>query len=169
MSNYYTQFSEALVLKGAKQVKWVRTQLNSDMLERLRMHASQHPIPTDKITIPKWAKDIALAEHILNGQDAYFDWEIEKSDSPGKFNLVLYSEENCDLDAVAVFVQAFLKNFAPDHCFTLSWAATTDKLAVGEFGGGGIFITADKVEYVNTHLWLERKARTAGPQANVKV
>ena len=35
-------------------------------------------------------------------------------------------------------------------------------------GGGAAFVTADKVEYINTGQWLSERARTAGPQSNVK-
>jgi hypothetical protein len=168
MSNYYTQFSEALVLDNAEQADWVRTQLDAKKLDRLREHASKHPTPTDKLKVPDWAKELVLAEYILNGQDAYFSWELEESDTPGKFNLAMFAEEVGDIDAVVVFVQAFLKKFAPDHCFTLSWAGTCSKMVAGEFGGGAAFVTADKVEYINTGQWLSERARTAGPQANVK-
>ena len=109
-----------------------------------------------------------MAEHILCGEDADFQWEIVPSGIEGKFDLQMYSEENCDIDGVIEFVQQFLKKFGPDHHFTMTWASTCSKMAVGGFGGGAAYITADKVEYVNAHEWAAQKSRTAGPPYNVK-
>jgi hypothetical protein len=169
MSNFYTQFSEILVLENKEQANWVRKQLEPKWMDRLREYEAQKHRTAKKLKVPKWAEGFVLADHILNGGDAYFAWEITDASTPGKFDLALYSEENCDLDAVAAFVQAFLKKFAPDHCFTISWAATNDKMCVGAFGGGGIFITADKVESVETQQWLEAKARPFGPPSNLSL
>lgn len=163
MSDYYTQFSEIIALDTQEQVDWVRVQLNSDRLEQLRS-LSQNP--PDKL--PDWKNDLVLAQHIFSGEDGEFQWEIVPAGTPGKFDLSLYSEENCDLDAVAIFVQAFLKKFHPDHCFTMAWSFTCSKMRSGDFGGGAVFVTADKMEYMDTHSWLAKKARRAGPQANTK-
>jgi hypothetical protein len=62
----------------------------------------------------------------------------------------LYAEDNCDLDRVVAFVQAFLKTHRPDSSIGFEWAETCSKPRPGEFGGGAILVTATTDEWMST-------------------
>jgi hypothetical protein len=153
MADNYTVFATVIDLDNEEQADWVRRQLEPETLNALRDyeydHQDQRPIP-----VPGFAADIALAEHILSGGDAQFDFALIPSGSnDGKYNLELFAEECGDTDAVAIFAQAFLKKFAPGECFSFCWAAACSKMREDEFGGGGIFVTADEITYINSFQW----------------
>ena len=63
-------------------------------------------------------------------------------------------------DNVAWLVQKFLKKFRPDQCWSLTYAATCSKPRVGEFGGGAMFVTANKIKWQNAYDFIEEQ-RTA--------
>ena len=72
----------------------------------------------------------------------------------------LYAEESGNPDNVAWLVQKFLKQFRRDQCWALTYAATCSKPRVGEFGGGAIFVMANKITWQNAYDFIE-KQRTA--------
>lgn len=74
--------------------------------------------------------------------------------TPSTKYLWLYSEEGSNLDHVGVLVQAFLAKFRPKACFSLTYAEYCDKLRVGEFGGGAMFVTAEEVKYSHVAKWV---------------
>ena len=80
--------------------------------------------------------------------------EFEKFDTTT--NLWLHSEENFNLEGVANLIQHFLKNFRPKHCFALTWAATCSRPRVGEFSGGGVFITAEKQKWHSAYDFISK-------------
>lgn len=91
----------------------------------------------------------------------------DDSDEPVEFvasfedagkTLWIRSEESGDIDGIAGMVQEFLAKFRPDQSWSLSWAATCSGPRVGEFGGGAIFVTAQRIEFVNSWGWAEQKA-----------
>ena len=57
-------------------------------------------------------------------------------------------------------VQKFLKKFRPDQCWSLTYSTTCSKPRVGEFGGGAVFVTANKIKWQNAYDFIEQQ-RTA--------
>ncbi|NLX98374.1 MAG: hypothetical protein GXY83_19625 [Rhodopirellula sp.] len=69
--------------------------------------------------------------------------------------LHIYSQDWGSLDGVAHLVQKFLKKFRPKECWSLTWAETCSKPRIGNFGGGWMFVTAEKVEWGDTFSQAE--------------
>jgi len=129
VANNYLQFSEELKLTP-KQAVWVREELEK----------------ADKIEEP----DIGEA-------GPGFDWAFEGT--PDKPTLWLHADEQGDAEKAAYFVQAFLRKFRLKRAFTLSWAETCSRPRLSEFGGGAIFVTAKKIEWLSTYSWLADKVK----------
>ena len=83
-----------------------------------------------------------------------FQWEVQCG---AQQHLWVYSEDRGDPEEAANFIQQFLRKFAPDNCFTLSWSESCNKPAVGEDGGGAFFVTAERIDCVNASDWLVEK------------
>jgi hypothetical protein len=72
-----------------------------------------------------------------------FDIEINTKEK----ELWIYAEEYGSVDCVAYFVQEFINEFRPFLTFSMTWARTCSKLRVGEFSGGWMVVTADKIRF----------------------
>jgi hypothetical protein len=84
-----------------------------------------------------------------------FQWEFVES---GK-ELWLHGDEYGNVSHVGEFVRAFLARFRPNQCWTLTWAETCSKPRIGEFGGGGLFVTAKSVTVCNATDWVNQQRR----------
>ena len=73
--------------------------------------------------------------------------------------LKLCAIEAGDPEAAACFVQEFLRRFRPRASFGLSWCASCSKMRDGEFGGGAVFVTADRIESWSSSAWLSERER----------
>ena len=81
-------------------------------------------------------------------------YEFEKEDNVT--HLWIHSEDSFNLEGVANFIQHFLKQFRSKQCFTLTWAATCSRPRVGEFSGGGVFITAEKQKWHSAYDFIHK-------------
>jgi len=72
-------------------------------------------------------------------------------------HLWVYAEEFGNPDNVVWLVQKFLKKFRPGQCWSLTYAITCSKPRVGEFGGGALFVTTDKIEWQNACDFVEKQ------------
>ena len=70
-----------------------------------------------------------------------FDWNINRKEH----ELWIYAEENGNIDTIAYFVQEYINTFRLSYVFSLTWAETCSKPRVGEFSGGWMVVTADKI------------------------
>ena len=84
-----------------------------------------------------------------------FSWSIEKDD--GRTSLWIYAEESGDVEQVAYLAQLFLKRFAPDGWWTLTWANTCSRMQVGQFSGGAVLVTARETFFNDSIRWLESR------------
>ena len=87
-----------------------------------------------------------------------FEFEFYDDRSGGRC-LKLYAMEAGDPDVAACFVQEFLRRFRPQASFGLSWCASCSKMRDSEFGGGAIFVTADRIEAWSSGEWLAERER----------
>lgn len=87
-----------------------------------------------------------------------FEFEFYGEQSAGRC-LKLYAIEAGDPEATACLVQAFLRRFRPQASFALSWCASCSKMRDGEFGGGAIFVTAERIEAWSSGEWLTERQR----------
>jgi len=58
---------------------------------------------------------------------------------------------------IALLAKTFLRRFRPDQCWSLTYAIHCSKPRVGEFGGGAIFVTADKINHLNAYDWIAQQ------------
>jgi hypothetical protein len=103
--------------------------------------------------------DLVAAGIAMNAIDPD-DWpgfEFELTDPGG--DLWIHSEECGNIVHAAQFVRAFLARFRPAVCWQMTWAEVCSKPRIGEFGGGGVFVTASSVRYCNAHDWTARQVR----------
>ena len=132
-----------------------------------------HPVQRDHPALSpaerKWAKKIlahsaeqraaiTAAEIKLTEDDPLlvwpdFAWEFQKPAG----DLWIYSEESGDPHHVGQFVRAFLARFRPKDSWHFTWAETCSRPIVGDFGGGGLFVTAKSFQLFSAHEWLERR------------
>lgn len=67
-----------------------------------------------------------------------------------------------DLMAAVLVVQAFFKAFNDARTFTLTWAETCSRPRIGEFGGGAVVVTRDKIDMWRAHDWVCDKIEKDG-------
>lgn len=147
MANNYTHFSMMFRLKGGEKAKsWIES--------LLRKTDSLAGDDTDDEEIleafPNWA----------DYQCTGFEWSIEPDTSEKKEGLALWlrdngGEGNCE--AVATFVQAYLKRFDPKGKVGFQFADTCSSQRVDEFGGGACVVTAKNSKWLNTFTWLNKE------------
>jgi hypothetical protein len=82
-------------------------------------------------------------------------FNVEYQLESGADGIWIFSEEGGNIDSVAELVQAFLKQFRPNGCWGMTWSETCSKLRIGEFSGGAVFVTANKIEYRHASSWVE--------------
>lgn len=117
MANNYLQFSEIIPNITPEEAAWAKARLHE---------------MTDKF-------------HEDPDEGWYFEWAVHEAHDPTDGpHIWVYSEEGSEPEHVAQFFKEFLKKFRPNECLSLTWASFCDKLRVGEFGGGGFFVTATK-------------------------
>lgn len=78
------------------------------------------------------------------------DYEIDTN----RRSVWFHAEECGNVDAVSLVVHEFLKKFRTDDYFELEWACWCSKPRIGEFYGGGIFVTAKEIRYHCVSDWL---------------
>jgi hypothetical protein len=126
MADNFRKFSELIDNITAGERAWIREVLNcgSDLMAVLKTAGIN-----TKAVEPEWWPG--------------FEWELREIDG----DLWLYSEESGCMEHVAEFVRAFLANFRPKSCWSLTWADTCSNPRIGEFSGGGMFVTATRIRF----------------------
>ena len=95
-----------------------------------------------------------IGTYQLESDDDYLGFEHAFENG----GLWIYSKDGSgNPDHVAAFVQMFLKKFRPKDAFSLSWGTTCSRPLLDSFGGGAIFVTAEKVEWMNAWTWVDKK------------
>lgn len=81
-----------------------------------------------------------------------FEWSLDEN------TMRIYADEAGTPELVAAFLQQYLEKFQPKGSLWFSWAYTCSKMRAGEFGGGAAFVTAKRIDFVDTALWAEEQA-----------
>jgi hypothetical protein len=161
MANHYTQFSESLAIKSPAEEQWLREQLASVFLTESKQlfTAETQQLKESGETyeeLPRFQAE-ALQRGVTDCSLDFvgFCWDIQKDD--GGTSLWIYAEESGDVEQVAYFVQLFLKRFAPDGWWTLTWANTCSRMLVGQFSGGAVLVTPGESFFECSTRWLEAR------------
>jgi hypothetical protein len=142
MADNYQQFSEILFIDNARQRAWLELVLAAHVMT----DAQEQTLRDAGIRLA------AIDRESWPG----FEWKFDPNDS-GRRDLWLYAEDYGNVSHVAEFIRAFLARFRPDDCWQLAWSETCSKLHVGEFGGGGLFVTARSVCILRAADWVQRR------------
>jgi len=128
MANNYLQFSEMITKLTPDETKWWADKIKAE--DELRERSNSGEATEDE------------EEYICSGE-LHIDFEND-----GK-NVWLHGDEFGSVDRLAAVVQAFLIACRPKSCFSATWAEYCSKPRIGEFGGGGVFVTATDIQYFN--------------------
>ena len=156
MANNYLQFSEIISHLTEQEAQWCQ-----DRLDHLRSlfggeltaddeDPAFRPLPEDSAYEPD---DSSLFACIIS----------QEPDAERGRHLWLYTEEGCDPQTVALFVQEFLRRFRPQDSFGFSWSESCSKPRVGEFGGGAGWVSTDEIRFFDTGSWLAQQEASRAP------
>lgn len=120
MANNYIEFSEYVTTKTEAELDWWIKKIEE--LEAL----GELDDPTED-------------QEELGQASCYFGIE-------GK-SIWVHADEGGNLEVIADIVQMFLKENCPDNSWSMTWAFTCSKPRIGEFGGGGVFVTAESQQW----------------------
>ena len=134
MADNFLLFAESITKLTPDEEAWLAERLASDN------EATNDPVADDE------------------NDSMGFEFEFY-GEQPDSRCLKLYAIEAGDPDAAACFVQEFLRRFRPQASFGLSWCASCSKMRDGEFGGGAIFVTAERIEAWSSGEWLSERER----------
>lgn len=150
MADNYLEFSEAIGHLTPGEETWLQEQL-----QWIAVMPNGQETVVDDPNDPIESEATWVGPRFLRGYDDYgqgdahgFEYQFlgaDKRDGWGR-HLWLYTEGYGNPEYAGVLVQKFLKNFRPDQCWALTWAATCSKPCVSEFSGGAVFVTADQIE-----------------------
>lgn len=164
MANNYLSFSEVIPHLTPDEEAWLRKQLETVHVFGDREYAEDEvpqdldPANADWSGCRAW-RDLDDYDP-EDGEPVGFQWEFhDDHDTPDGWDrhLWLYTEEWGNPSRVAHLVQKFLKDFRPDQCWVLTYATTCSKPRVGEFGGGGVFVTTEAIRWQNAYDFLEQE------------
>ena len=144
MANNYTLFSEALSLHTFEQRRWW-----DDTLKRCEEIVDS---PDDEHT-PSGNLSVAIVKALIDWGYLGFQHEIYHD------HIVFYSEDTGGVGVVGLLVQRFLREFDPYGCWALTWAESCSKPRIGEFSGGGMFVTARNISFQYSGGWTQRMIR----------
>jgi len=141
MADNFLQFSAEIPKLNDEERAWAKAHLD--------LFGDEAPQEGDK-NYEEFTELIGVYELDCDDDTLGFDWQVDN-------DLWIYGELSGNPDHVAAFVQMFLKKFRPEDAFAMSWSTTCSKMRIDEFGGGAIFVTADKVEWMNAWTWCDNK------------
>ena len=99
----------------------------------------------------EWAKK-QFAEQSNDDENTGFELE-----SYGDGELYVFDEESGDPEAAANFIQEVLQFSDSEQIVLLEFAMTCSKPRPGEFGGGAVLISRERIEYPESdYAWFNR-------------
>ena len=138
MANHYRLFSEAIDDIKPGERTWIShvlsLQNDNDIVSNLKKEGIELDDEDSMIWWPG------------------FEWELRDTDT----NLWIYAQESGDLACVAAFVKAFLAKFRPNSCWSVTWADTCSAPRIGEFSGGGLFVSAKRIQFFTPDEQIHR-------------
>ena len=82
----------------------------------------------------------------------------EERDDSGKLtSLVIYSEETANTGGLADAIHMVMAHYQSKKCIGFQMAFDCSKPRIDAFGGGAVFITANRVRYFSSGQWLEQQ------------
>jgi hypothetical protein len=134
MANNYVLFSEEITDLTDEEVEWLEQVL-------VQCHSSDW-----QVDYPELAELLGLSEEEAKKLEVYWpDFEFSIDDAFGNKYLTVWSDDNGRVDNVGLLYGAFLRRFRPEDVYWIQWAETCSKPLPGQFGGGAIRVSAEKI------------------------
>ncbi len=146
MANNYCEYSESISDLTEVEIKWLEKQIT----------ANDEAFSKDKID---WEEYFAASLRPYSHVDNFGMGDPRRGRGrrrPSRMWITAYGDDGGSLDAVANFLQKFLKKFRADEIVTITWADTCSKPRIGEFGGGAVVITAKTQKWMTTYDWAHQ-------------
>ena len=163
MADYYLQFSESLGGLTFAEREWLARQLETIFVVNGRECTFDELPDGGSQADISWCGLRLFRELAANDEDddgeAGFQFVLNTDPAAGCY-LWLYAEADGRPDHAAYLVQRFLQTFRPRACWSLTYAVTCSKPRLGAFGGGALFVTADTIEPLHAHAFIDSR-RTA--------
>lgn len=158
MADYNLLFSESLGGLTPVERIWLTRQLETIfVVDGRECTFEELPDPCSPADIT-WCGLRIFRELAANDEDddgeAGFQFVLNTDPASGCY-LWLYAEEDGRPDHAAYLVQRFLQTFRPRDCWSLTYAVTCSKPRLGAFGGGALFVTAEAIEPLHAHAFIE--------------
>ncbi|MEX2389230.1 MAG: hypothetical protein WD534_15235 [Phycisphaeraceae bacterium] len=176
MANDYLQFSIDVPGLTPAERYWLERQLDADLLQAAAIHQSTcdelHALPGAEREAAYHEsrarylqaspdgiepRDLVLLGHYRQQEDTLGFESLFERDREGEQILLLFAEEQGDVEPVAVLLKAFLERFRPMQQLALTWACTCSKPRPGAFGGGGVIISAERCVWFDAHQWVQER------------
>ena len=164
MSNNYVEFSEVLTDLTDQERNWLKAQLEVICVIDGQEYPAEELPDGYQDKKPEWRGCRGLRDmpdydpRFIEEPEFEFQFENEDEDEDAEgSSLWVYSEDNGNVDQICHLIQKFLNQFRPNDYWSLSFAATCSKPGVGEFSGGGVFVTAETIRWDNAAAFIERE------------
>ncbi len=154
MTDYFTQWCVGLELETLEQTDWLQ-----DTMVKLKKYSDALADADDETEDPQVVEikqELGELADIL-GENSYLTFTLKYEVAGGVGDVYFNADEIGDTDQITKLLQAFLKKFRPDSCIGIEWAFTCSRAQSDGFGGGAAFITAEKIEILDTRNWLHEK------------
>ncbi len=113
-----------------------------------------------KVDIPDTSNRDWLLDELNRSQALDLDDHIGIEYTKEQDGIWFWSEESArGIEKLANILSAFLKRFYPHKCITFCWGDTCSKPRLDGFGGGAVFVTADKIKWMNTYTWQDEQVK----------
>ncbi len=122
MANNYCEFSDEVITKTEAELDWWISKI--DELEAY----TELDDPTEE----QEELGMACCHFSIEGKSIW-----------------VHADEGGNIEVIVDIVQEFLKANCPDESWNMTWAYTCSKPRIGEFGGGGVFVTAESQQWFN--------------------
>lgn len=142
MANNYQQSSFLIDLRSEEEGKF--------LIEKMEDYES--------IVNGDYDEDREFTEQEKQVYEEGWGWSYEKEGN----QLVIFCEEGGQIDVMTELLQNFLRKFRPNEYIIFTWSYTCSKMRPGQFGGGGVLVTEDEIDFLDAQHELEKRALGMG-------
>jgi len=154
MSNYYTQFCTAIKASN-DDADWCEKHMALFGEFECILSADDLEEGEDESDFIEYQSLCKL--YGLDDGDCSPDFEWEYDEDSGLF--ILSATDHGKPEHAATFLREYLRARHPKRCHYFTWANGCSRTELGAFGGGGVFITANSIEWNIAHIWAEEKSK----------
>jgi hypothetical protein len=180
MADTFLLFSEQITDITPEEAAWLDRQLEPVCFDGRKILSEGEPSCDGNRTeheIPRFLAEAILDPTLPGAERIDRDWEwteagFEVRHCPEDRTYWFYSEQCANLDHLAHLWQKFLRTFRPEDCLSATWGLTCTRPRIGAFGGGAVFVTAERICtddcYLRVDRWHRRFERVRAAKRNTQ-